>query len=154
MWLVGDGPLRKSLQEFPVPPNVKLLFFGNVPYHETRTFYMRAGIFVLPTLSDTWGLAVNEALASGLPILGSRYSQAVEELVSDGVNGWTFRADHPEELRLALAKAMTCPSADLPEMSSHARRVVSGLTPARAASGFLRAVEIAHASARAGRSRP
>ena len=154
MWLVGDGPLRKSLQEYPAPPNVKLRFFGNVPYHETHTFYSRAGIFVLPTLCDTWGLAINEALGSGLPILGSRYSQAVEELVTNGWNGWTFRADHPEELRAGLAAAMTCTSVDLSEMSNRARLAVRDLTPERSASGFLQAVEIAHASARARRSSP
>jgi glycosyltransferase involved in cell wall biosynthesis len=31
-----------------------------------------------------WGLLVNEAMAAGLPVLGSVYAQAVEELVQDG----------------------------------------------------------------------
>jgi hypothetical protein len=146
MWFVGDGPLRKSLEKFPTPPNVALRFFGNVPYHETRAFYAGAGIFVLPTLSDTWGLAINEALAAGLPVLGSKYSQAVEELVTDGRNGWTFHADRPGEIREALAKCMTSPLSTLSEMSGNSRRASADLTPEYSASCFLRAIEIAQNS--------
>ena len=53
----------------------------------------KVGVLVFPTLADEWGLVVNEALAAGVPVLGSLYSQAVEELVRDGENGWTFRPD-------------------------------------------------------------
>jgi hypothetical protein len=146
MWLVGDGPLRNSLERFPVPPNVTLRFFGNVPYSETRDFYSHAGIFVLPTLSDTWGLVINEALAAGLPILGSRYSQAVQELVTDGVNGWTFHADRPGEVMDALNRAMSCSLPQLSEMSKNSKRIGSSLTPAYSASCFARAIQIASAS--------
>jgi glycosyltransferase involved in cell wall biosynthesis len=145
MWLVGDGPLRNSLERVPVPPNLALNFFGNVPYNETRDFYLRAGIFVLPTLSDTWGLVINEALAAGLPILGSRYSQAVQELVTDGVNGWTFHADRPGEVMDALKRALSCSLPQLAEMSKNSKRISGNLTPAYSASCFARAIKIASA---------
>ena len=53
--------------------------------------YAKASLFAFPTLADEWGVVVNEAMAAGLPVLGSIYSQAVEELVEDGVSGWVFR---------------------------------------------------------------
>lgn len=151
MWLVGDGPLRKRLEELPRPANVALRFFGNVPYNEIPSYCASAGIFVLPTLCDTWGLVVNEALAAGLPVLGSEYSQAVEELVTNGSNGWTFRADRLEEVRRALAKAMSSPLPKLAEMSRNARQSVSHLTPEYSAACFLRAIRVARSSARPSR---
>ncbi len=143
MWFVGDGPLRKQLEEFPRPSNVELRFFGNVSYNDTHSYYSRAGIFVFPTLQDTWGLVVNEAMGTGLPVLGSRYSQAVENLVTEGSNGWLFHPDRPQELSEALGKAMTCPLPELSEMSKNARWTIANLTPLYSAKRFLKAIEIA-----------
>jgi len=140
MWFVGDGPLRNTLEAFPAPSNVMLRFFGNVPYDKIQKYFECAGIFVLPTLADTWALVVNEALASGLPVLGSRYSQAVEELVQDGTNGWTFHPDNPTELREALTAALECPVSRLRELSTAARELSAHLTPAYSARCFLRAI--------------
>jgi glycosyltransferase involved in cell wall biosynthesis len=43
-----------------------------------------ADIFVLPTPADEWRVVVKEAPAAGLPVLGSRHSQAVEEFLDFG----------------------------------------------------------------------
>lgn len=145
MWFVGDGPLRKCLEKFPRPSNVELRFFGNVSYDEIHSYYACAGIFVFPTLQDTWGLVVNEAMAAGLPVLGSRYSQAVENLVTEGSNGWLFHPDRPAELSEALHKAMTCQLPDLSEMSGNSRKTIANLTPLYSAKRFLQAIEIAQA---------
>ena len=140
MWFVGDGPLRKRFEEFPTPLNITLRFFGNVPYNQIPSYFASAGIFVFPTLADTWGLVVNEALAAGLPVLGSRYGQAVEELVHDGTNGWTFYTDHPAELQNALESAMNCPIPKIMEMSIASRQTSRRLTPVYSAQCFLRAI--------------
>lgn len=148
MWFVGDGPLREYLEKFPRPSNVELRFFGNVSYDEIHSYYACAGIFVFPTLQDTWGLAVNEALAAGLPVLGSTYSQAVENLVTEGSNGWLFHPDRPEELSDALSNAMSCRLPELSEMSRNARQTIANLTPRYSAKRFLQAIEIAQSSNR------
>src|ERR1035441_3133457 len=77
-------------------------------YSDMPEVYQRAGVLVLPTLADTWALVVNEAMAAGLPILGSVYSQAVDEMVVDGVNGWRFRSDDAEDSYRALCRVMDC----------------------------------------------
>ena len=145
-WFVGDGPLRKHLENYPTPPNISLRFFGNVPYNQIHSYYASAVIFVFPTLSDTWGLVINEALASGLPVLGSKYSQAVEEFVRDGENGWTFFADDPAGVQNALEKAMSCPFPKLKEMSSASREISRHLTPEHSARCFLGAISAASKS--------
>jgi len=139
-WIVGDGPARTALQEVPLPPNLALRFFGNVPYEKVETFYAQAGIFVLPTFADEWGLVVNEAMGSGLPVLGSLYSQAVQELVEDGVTGWTFHPDRPDEMCTAIDRALNTCEHRLQEMRVSATTRVEHLTPDYLAECILEAI--------------
>ncbi len=136
----GDGPLRDCLQAFPVPPNVTLSFLGNISYEKLPSVYSQADIFVLPTLADTWGVVVNEAMAAGVPVLGSLYGQAVSELVQDGSNGWTFRPDVPHEMFNALDRALHAPADKLLEMRECARATALRLTPDYVASLIDRAI--------------
>lgn len=145
LWLLGDGPLRSTLANFPVGRGITLRFFGNVPYADLSAFHAQCGILVFPTLSDTWGLVVNEALASGLPVFGSCYSQAVQELIRDGENGWTYHPDCSEELDGQLERMLAADAVHLMSMRSAARRSIAHLTPQFAASRFLQAIRVAQA---------
>jgi glycosyltransferase involved in cell wall biosynthesis len=139
-YLVGDGPARASLQATVLPDNVKLLFIGPVQYNQLPPIYASAGIFVLPTLADTWAVVVNEALASGLPVLGSIYSQAVEEMVEDGKNGWTFCPDDTQQMYAALSRALALSPQQLNVMRSEARARALRITPEGAAQVCMRAL--------------
>lgn len=142
-WLVGDGPQRAKLEDAPLPPNLELHFLGNVSYGDLPALYGRAGIFAFPTLADAWGLVVNEAMTAGLPVLGSVYSQAVEDIVEDGRTGWTFRPDCAEEMYAALDRALTTPQNELRRMGMGARRAAEHLTPELAANGIMNAIRFA-----------
>jgi hypothetical protein len=139
-WLAGDGPLRTPLAQVKVPPNVSLSLLGNVAYEDLPKVYASGGILAFPTLADEWGMVVNESLASGLPVLGSLYSQAVEELIEDDVNGWTFRPDEPEKMYSALDRAMSIPKEFLCHMRAAARNAVEGLTPEYVAAQVAEAI--------------
>ena len=145
MWFAGDGPLRAELAEFRRPDNLDFAFLGNVPYDRLPEVYGQAGILVFPTLADEWGLVVVEAMAAGLPVLGSLYSQAVEDLVTDGVNGWTFRPDHALDLRSALNRAVGAPVEEIDRMGRHARNRVRDLTPELMSRQMMTAMEYAYA---------
>ncbi len=140
-WLAGDGPERPKLERFRLPPSVTLRFLGHVPYPELPKVYARAGILAFPTLSDEWGLVTNEAMFAGLPVLGSLYSQAVEELVREGVTGWLFRPDQPEEVYAALDRALNTPSSVLEQMRIKAREVAAAITPEAMADRILQAID-------------
>ena len=127
--LAGVGPLRTALERESVPPNLRLTFLGNVAYADLSHVYAQAGLFVLPTLADTWAVVVNEALASGLPVLGSVYSQAVEELIQDGRNGWLFRPDNADQVYRALDCSMNVSLEKLNDMRQYARDNAVALTP-------------------------
>jgi len=133
-WLVGDGELRETILATPHPANLELRCTGNVPYEDLPGFYAQGGILTLPTHADEWGLVVNEAMAAGLPILGSLHSQAVEELVVDGETGWTFDPAKQGQMRDAIRRAMATPPARIVQMRAKARERVSALTPDEVAS--------------------
>lgn len=137
LWIAGDGPQRPELAAAALPPNVHVRFFGSVAYRQLPTLYAQCGISILPTLSDTWGLVINEALSAGLPVLGSVYSQAVQELVRDEFNGWTFRPDRPEAFSSALGRALTSELASLERMRQNAQASIAHLDAACTASGFV-----------------
>jgi glycosyltransferase involved in cell wall biosynthesis len=127
-WCIGDGPLRDKLSVLPIPQNAVIKLHGNIQYSELAKYYQLAGAFIFPTLADEWGVVINEAMGSGLPILGSVYSQAVEELIEEGVTGWLFRPDHPDEIYTALNKFYTIDEQELNNMRIAVRRKISNIT--------------------------
>jgi len=139
-WIVGEGPLRDTLEKILMPSNVTVKFLGSVAYADLPEIYRQGGIFVFPTLADEWGVVVNEAMAAGLPVLGSLYSQAVEELVVDGVTGWTFRPDRPEELLAALDRVFSTPPDSLERIRVKDREQIQYLTPEFVADRVLEAI--------------
>jgi hypothetical protein len=106
-----------------------LSLLGAVDYDGLSRIYGDCGIFVLPTLADEWGIVVNEAMAAGLPVLGSIQAQAVEELVEDGHNGWRFDADSADSALAALSRALATTPEALEAMREAAQRTVAAITP-------------------------
>jgi glycosyltransferase involved in cell wall biosynthesis len=74
------------------------VFKGLVSYFDLPGIYGLAKAFVHASTTEQWGLVVNEAMASGLPVLVSERCGCVSELVEDGVNGFTFDPRKTEEL--------------------------------------------------------
>ena len=146
LWLLGDGPLRRELESIKIPPGLTVKFLGNVSYGSLSDIYAQAGICVLPTLADTWALVVNEALAAGLPVIGSLYSQAVEDLICNGENGWTYFPDKPGQAQKVLDALFSTPSEKLARMREAARASASYLTPEYASELFLKAIALAASS--------
>jgi alpha-maltose-1-phosphate synthase len=70
--------------------------------------YAAADIFVMPTYEDVYGFVFIEAMAAGLPCIGTRV-MAVPELVKDGVNGFTITAGDRIALQQAISKLIDHP---------------------------------------------
>jgi glycosyltransferase involved in cell wall biosynthesis len=81
--LVIAGPERWPLAS-PIPAWVT--FLGDVPYETLQHHLRSATIAALPSRFEAFGIAVVEALASGVPVLGKKNS-AMAEMITDGVNG-------------------------------------------------------------------
>ena len=93
--LAGDGPERFKLQSLAdkLGISASVCFVGFVSYPEVRTLYRHADLFILPSKSETWGLSVNEAMASSLPVLVSNACGCAEDLVKSGLNGQIIYPD-------------------------------------------------------------
>ena len=132
--MIGEGPLKSRLQARELPSNLKLIWPGHVSYDQLPHWFEGATTLIFPSLADEWGVVVNEALAAGVPVLGSTNSQAVEELVVEGVNGWTFQPDSAEALSHVIERATSIDAATLMRMRSAARHTARSLEPRAAAS--------------------
>lgn len=139
--IVGDGSERARLESASLPPNLAMELVGEVYPSELPGNYHSASIFVFPTLGDEWGTVVNEALSAGLPVLGSIYSQAVEELITEGKSGWKFDPSDSNDTLAALDRALRSDREMLQAMSCNARVAIAGVTPAIIAERMARAVE-------------
>ncbi len=140
IWWLGDGALRPWLEGQTLPGNLTQRLCGAVQYGEVAGFYAQCDALVLPSMRDEWGLVVNEALASGLPVLGSIYSQAVEELVEEGRTGWVFDPLVDASAFNALDRMFATTAIGTSSMRMTARRRISTLTPASAADRIADAI--------------
>jgi glycosyltransferase involved in cell wall biosynthesis len=141
--IAGDGPLQEALATYSAPPNLSIKLLGKVAYDRLPEVYAQNGLLAFPTLADEWGMVVVEAMASALPVLGSVYSQAVEELVVDGKTGWAFRPDDPAAVKTAIHRALTASSEELDLFGLGARQQVKTMTPAAMANQIVAAVDFA-----------
>jgi glycosyltransferase involved in cell wall biosynthesis len=81
-----------------------VVFTGFKNQSELPALYGSSDIFVLPSEHEPWGLAVNEAMCAGLPVVVSREVGCVVDLVQDGVNGYTPAAGDVDGLAFALQR--------------------------------------------------
>jgi glycosyltransferase involved in cell wall biosynthesis len=76
---------------------------GQVDYHDLGLYYRNADVFVSPTRQDTWGVAVLEAMAFGMPVLCSKYAGS-RQMIAHGEDGFIFDPFDAQELAGHMAK--------------------------------------------------
>ncbi len=142
--LLGDGAERASVESDIVRLGISDLVVlpGFKQYDELPAYYGLADCFVLASLSEQWGLVVNEAMASGLPVLVSRHCGCAPDLVREGVNGFTFDPQDVMVLASLMARiaAVDC---DRAAMSAASLDRIAHWSPARFSSGLLQAARCA-----------
>lgn len=138
--IVGEGELGPEIRRISLPENLSIKLEGGVPYYKLKDIYGKSGIFVFPTFADEWGIVVNEALVSGLPVLGSVYSQAVEELIVEGETGWKFVPDDSQDVYRAIDKVMNTPLETLDNMREVGQARALSCAADRIAESMLKAV--------------
>jgi len=104
---------------------------GFVQYEELPRYYGSAGAFVHPARSEPWGLVVNEACASGLPVLVSRTVGAGFELVEHGRNGFLFDPFDVGAICAALVRMSEMTPGERAGMGGRSLEIVSRWGPSR-----------------------
>ena len=138
--IAGGGPQLQALQQARGSGFVELRILGEQDPDALPALFAAADAFVFPTLADEWGVVVNEALAAGLPVLGSVHSQAVEELCVEGETGWIFDPEDQASTLTALDRAFATPAEQLRQMSANGQDRARELTPDWAADRVVQAL--------------
>jgi len=90
--IVGDGPIRKELEDTLDKSDGYSAFTGIKKGEELAKLYASSDIFVFPSRTETFGQVVQEAMASGLPVVGYD-SPGVKDLVEHGKTGYLAKKD-------------------------------------------------------------
>ncbi len=129
--LVGDGPLRKSLQD-SCP---QAIFAGLRTGEDLASHYASGDMFVFPSMTETYGNVVPEALASGLVVLSYAHAAAAT-LVQPGVNGVLVPLGEEAQFVQAAA-ALASDAATLQALRQNAAASVAHLGWAGVVDGFV-----------------
>ncbi len=92
--VAGDGPRRAEFEALAASEGIaeRVAFHGFLARERVRELYAEADVFAFPSRFEGMPNVVLEAMASGLPIIGTRIA-GTEELVEDGVNGVLLAVD-------------------------------------------------------------
>ena len=127
--LLGTGDGREKLERYVKKRGIEGLEFPGFQQIDTLPrWYAGAGAFVHPALEEPWGLVINEAMASGLPVLCSRTTGA-SELVEDGVNGFLFDPRDAAQIAGLLARMAGSSPDELARMGAFSSRLVDERAP-------------------------
>ncbi len=129
--LVGGGPAEAELRQTASSS----LFAKDIHFEGLRTsnelppYYAFAGSFILPSFREPWGLVVNEAMASGLPIMVSSACGCAEDLVEDGQNGFLFDPNSTEAISSCLRRMEDLSVAERKAMANRSCEIIAGFSP-------------------------
>ena len=105
--ILGEGPELKKLKDKCAGTilSEKVKFLGKVPYSEIQKEYERADVFIMPSLRETTGSVLLEAMANGLPVITiNRFGGAA---LLDDEAGWLYDGKSKEEFIHNLSEALT-----------------------------------------------
>jgi glycosyltransferase involved in cell wall biosynthesis len=142
LWLTvdrRDAPayvegIERVAGDLDVTDRVRLL--GRVP--DPERLYGEADVMVFPSISESFGFPVAEAMAAGIPVAASAIPSTTELL---GGDGWFFDPDDVAGAATAIARLLATPPDDLFATVHRARKTVERLTWAANATGVAAAVE-------------
>jgi glycosyltransferase involved in cell wall biosynthesis len=138
--IVGAGELQAELEKKAagaVAGAVRFLGFQN--QSELPRFYDLCDVFVLASVDEPWGLAVNEAMAAGRAIIASDQVGCQRELVLPGVNGFVVKAGDVNGLAASLEAMFADPSLAR-QMGMESQRIISNYTFSHNVAGLREAL--------------
>jgi len=118
LWIVGDGPERNRLEELSTKIGAPVAFLGRQVGDELQKIAAAADLFVLPSLG---GLAIQEAMSFGLPVIAAIADGTERDLVRDS-NGWILPDATQQTLTDTIENALS--SSSLLAMGLESHRIV------------------------------
>jgi glycosyltransferase involved in cell wall biosynthesis len=138
--IVGDGPLRSQYESYCLEQELHHVRF--VGFHDIDSipqYFAISDVFVLPSKREVWGLVVNEAMASGLPVLCSHNVGCSSNLIHEGINGYTFDPNNSLELAGLLTVMLSDPT-QLEAMGEASMAIINQYTIEASVRGIVEAL--------------
>jgi len=143
--LLGDGALKPALcqliSELGMTSRIHLPGFKQ--YDELPVYFGLAEAFFHASTVEQWGLVVNEAMASGLPVLVSNRCGCATDLVHEGVNGFKFDPYNVEDIALRLLQVSALTPLQRSAMGEASQCIIAGWGPERFSQGLRDAATLA-----------
>lgn len=145
--ILGAGPLEQHLHELAASLGIceSVRLEGFRKYEALPALYQGAGALIQASTWEPWGLAVNEAMAAGLPVMVSTKVGCRRELVQEGVNGFVFEPDNAAGLARHMRR-LADGEVDRQQMGAASLRIIADWGPERFGRGLAHAIEYAHAA--------
>lgn len=98
--VVGNGPEKKKLENLTKKLNLVnyINFVGELNREKVASLLKKCHVFVLPTRFEAFGISFIEALACGLPVIGTKGVGGPDEIIKEGFNGYFIEIDNVEDL--------------------------------------------------------
>jgi glycosyltransferase involved in cell wall biosynthesis len=140
--LVGDGPLRSELEHLAARLGVhqQIEFIGYQPRREVARLLNECTLFVLPSRSESLGIAVVEALACGKPVVATAVG-GIPEIVEDGTSGILVEPEDARGLAAAIRRLLGNPALRARLGRAGRLRVQNAFRWQRMAERYVRAYE-------------
>lgn len=148
--LVGDGPERENLQTLAERLGVEKLlrFEGFKEKSELPAFLAAAECLLFPTGFDIWGLVLVEAMAAGLACISSVRAGAADDLIDDGVTGFTVDFEDSRAVADKISWVLDNPEKACAMGDAASNFIAENASLRHSAEGFLQAIELARPSLR------
>jgi glycosyltransferase involved in cell wall biosynthesis len=138
--MAGDGPLRRECERLASEWGGSVCFTGFLNQTRLPDAYAAADVLVLPSdAGETWGLVVNEAMASGLPVIVSDRVGCQADLVEEGHTGSVFPCSDVAELGRKMVR-MATDDALRQRMGAHARERIGAYSFESVTEGLITAL--------------
>lgn len=122
--VAGDGELMSDCKEFAVANSLPVTFTGFVNQSRLPDVYAAADVMVLPSdAGETWGLVVNEAMASGRPAIVSRSVGCCQDLIVEDETGYAFDVGDIDTLSKQLRRYLSGPGLAEQQGANAAERI-------------------------------
>jgi glycosyltransferase involved in cell wall biosynthesis len=136
--VAGDGPLRPEMERFAVEHQLPVRFSGFLNQGDISKAYAASDALVLPG-SETWGLAANEAMACGLPVLVSDQTGCGPDLAVSGQTGEVYPCGDVRKLSEMMQELAVHPDRLL-RMGESALKKIEDYSIERAVQGTVAAL--------------
>ncbi len=137
MVIVGDGPEKERLeQSYP-----DIVFAGMRKGEDLARHYASSDVFLFPSVTETFGNVVTEAMSSGLAVVTYDYA-AGRELIEPGVNGYLAAFDQPEAFQSQAEQMMSLEFDRLAKVRFSARETALNISWSRVVMDFQHSLEV------------